>query len=249
MKFSDHFSRQSASYKNYRPDYPAALFTFLAEQAPSRNLAWDCATGNGQSALGLAPYFTSIIATDASSNQINNAVKLENIKYVVANAEKTILQDGSVDLITVAQAFHWFNSAKFYAEAKRVLKNRGIIAIWSYNLISISPNLDTVIADFYSTTLHGFWPEERQLVENNYQGISFPFRQITVPEFQMRAQWSFDHLIGYMGTWSAVQKYIKTNGIDPVAGCRAKLQAEWGDLTLVKDVSWPLTLIVGEHNF
>ena len=49
------------------------LFTYLASLCPAHDLAWDCATGNGQAAVALAPHFEQVIATDASAQQIDQA--------------------------------------------------------------------------------------------------------------------------------------------------------------------------------
>ena len=80
------------------------MFEYLGTITPTRRLAWDCATGNGQAAIQLATVFDRVIATDASESQIANAQPHQRIEYRVAPAEQSDLQSGSFDLVMVAQA-------------------------------------------------------------------------------------------------------------------------------------------------
>jgi ubiquinone/menaquinone biosynthesis C-methylase UbiE len=244
--FKDHFSVIAEKYGKYRPDYPAPLFKFLASIAPGNDLAWDCATGSGQAALGLATYFHKVIATDASSRQIENAVQNEKISYSVAPAHQTTLQTGSIDLITIAQALHWFEFDRFYKEANRVLKQNGIIAAWTYNLLTISPELDLLIKHFYLNVVGEFWPPERKLVENGYRNIPFPFNILPSPSFCMSAKWTIKQLTGYIGTWSAVKRYRENKGNDPVESIEKELIRFWDNHSGVMNVYWPLSVVVGK---
>jgi len=149
MNFRDHFSVQAADYAKFRPHYPTELFDYLSDIAPDNEIAWDCATGNGQAAVALASKFRNVIATDASEKQIKNAARHERIDYRVVTAEKSGIDSGKIDIITVAQALHWFALDLFYAEAKRVLKPQGVLAVWGYNLLRIAPDVDNVINHFY----------------------------------------------------------------------------------------------------
>src|SRR5438132_5354114 len=99
MKFKDHFSGLAAEYAKFRPHYPDELFEYLALISPRRELAWDCATGNGQAAVGLARHFDRVTATDASAQQIESAEPDERISYRVAPAEASAIDSASVDLI------------------------------------------------------------------------------------------------------------------------------------------------------
>jgi ubiquinone/menaquinone biosynthesis C-methylase UbiE len=166
MTFKDHFSRQAADYAKFRPGYPQELFNYLGGIAPSRQLAWDCGTGNGQAAIGLASVFDRVIATDASEKQISNAQPYDRVEYRVAPAENSGIQSGTIDLIMVAQALHWFDLDRFYAEARRVLKSDGILAASAYNLLHIEPAIDEIVNRYYYEVVGPFWPPERKLVEN-----------------------------------------------------------------------------------
>ncbi len=244
--FKDHFSVNSEKYSKYRPDYPAALFKFLASLTPGQNLAWDCATGSGQAAHGLVKYFHKVIATDASKQQIENAIQHEKISYQAAPAHKTTIQTESIDLITVAQALHWFEFDRFYKEADRVLKQNGIIAVWTYNLLTISPEIDLIIKYLYFDIVGEFWPPERKLVENGYKNIPFPFNKLPSPSFRMSAKWTIKQLVGYIGTWSAVKRYRDNKGIDPVESIEKKLNKFWNNRSGAMEVYWPLSVVIGK---
>ncbi len=242
--FKDHFSENTKDYAEFRPTYPTALFEYLSDISPEKKIAWDCATGNGQSAQELSKYFSQVLATDASASQIEQATKQQNIIYSVAVAEKTSIETGSVDLVTVAQALHWFDQEKFFLEVKRVLKPKGVLAVWSYNLLNIRPEIDDLINHFYAETLESYWQPERKMVEQGYAEITFPFEQIEAPDFAMKQEWDCSQLLGYLGTWSAVKKYKQENGIDPVTELSEEITRLWGDPEEKLEVEWPLNIRV-----
>lgn len=239
--FKDHFSDQSAQYAKYRPDYPRELFRFLAEKCQGHELALDCATGNGQSALGLSHYFSQVIATDASEAQIASAMPSPGVSYRVAAAENSELQAQCVDLLTVAQALHWFDHPRFFAEARRVLRPCGLLASWFYKLCLVNADCDVTVNRLYEEVVGGFWPPERHFIEADYTNIEFPGTHIDVPEFQMHVDWRVQDMLGYLRTWSACNRYEKLRGADPVSIIEPELTAAWG--SVVRRVSWPLTVI------
>lgn len=245
VHFKDYFSNQANAYKAYRPSYPEEMIAYLASLVEDNTLAWDCACGNGQASILLAKYFQKIIATDASRKQIANAVAHANIEYRVAPAEHSALESHSVSLIAVGQALHWFDINAFFTEAKRVLKQNGIIAVWSYNLLTITPEVDAIINDLNGNILNDYWAPERKLVENNYDDISFPFAEVKTEHFTMRENWDLFQLLGYLGTWSAVQAYQRKQHANPLDLIKNKLRQEWGVPTNTKWVSWPITLKLG----
>jgi SAM-dependent methyltransferase len=242
MNFKDHFSGHAEQYAEFRPRYPAALFTYLATIAPSRQLVWDCASGNGQAAVALARRFRKVIATDASAAQIENAIPHQRVEYRVAPAEKSGLAPASADLVVAAQALHWFDIAAFFAEAQRVLVPGGVVAVWAYGLMSISPKIDPLVQHFYRDTTNEFWPPERDLVEAQYRTIEFPFDEVVPPHFDMRVKWNLERLLGYLRTWSATQKFIAARGFDPVVPLGEELQKHWGAAERIRVVKWPLAL-------
>lgn len=244
MTFKDHFSKQAADYAIFRPGYPRSLFDYLGSIAPSRQLAWDCGTGNGQAAVGLASLFDCVIATDASNKQISNAQSSERIQYRVAPAESSGIDSETVDLIMVAQALHWFDLDSFYTEAQRVLKPDGVLAGSAYNLLHIEPAIDEVVNRYYYDVVGHFWPPERELVER-FADLPFPFPEINPPKFEMTAEWNLDHLLGYLGTWSSTQRFIAAKGTDPLDQVIDDLRNIWGNAHQVRNVTWPLCVRVG----
>ncbi len=246
MSFKDNFSKQAIKYAKYRPHYPAALFEYLASIVLERKKAWDCGTGNGQAALGLTFHFDQIIATDLSEKQIANAIIHEKITYCVTAAEQTQIEPHSIDLITVAQAIHWFDFDKFYREVKRVLKSGGILAVWCYSLLQIVPRIDSVIKEYYTNILGQYWPRERQLVDDKYGSIPFPFEEVNTPHFNMEAVWDLKDLLNYLDTWSATQRFIKQHGFNPGERIIENLARAWGSRESKKIIKWPIHLRVGK---
>jgi len=225
----DNFSSQSDKYAQFRPTYPDALYTYLLSIVPARDDAWDCGTGNGQVAQVLAKSFKKVAATDISRQQIENAFMHERIEYSVQPAENTSFPDNSFDLITVAQAIHWFDFDAFYKEVIRTIRNKGVLAVIGYGLIQLSPSMDRVMAAFYRDVVGPYWDKERKYIDDNYRTIPFPFDETTSPSFENALEWTFQHLIGYIGTWSAVKHYQKATGNHPVDLVYDDLKKAWGD--------------------
>lgn len=241
----DNFSKQADEYAKYRPDYPQALFGFLLSYVKERSAAWDCATGNGQTAKELGKNFVKVFATDSSSKQLDNAEQLPNIFYSLQPAEQTNFPDNSFDLITVSQALHWLSFPAFYTEATRVAKPGGWIAAWMYSLPGITVAIDNLITiEFYKNILAGYWDYERKYVDENYKTLSFPFNEIKCPLFQMEYEWTLDQLNGFLNTWSAVQKFITVNGHNPVNELTNKIKPLW--VTEKMKVSFPLHMRMGQ---
>jgi ubiquinone/menaquinone biosynthesis C-methylase UbiE len=241
----DNFTAHSNQYKKFRPAYPDELYNFLMELVATKHTAWDCGTGNGQLAQGLAKYFKEVYATDISEKQISNAVKENNIFYKVESAEKTSFPNNFFDLITVAQAIHWFNFNAFYSEVKRTIKPGGVLAVTGYGLIKTDEQTDKIINKFYCDLIGSYWDKERKYVDENYQTIPFPFKEIKTPSLINTFQWTFEQLTGYLQTWSAVQHFIKANNKDPVEIIYEELKDAWGN-DPIKTIRFPVLLRVAK---
>ena len=246
--FKDHFSGHAHQYSNARPTYPDNLFEYLNTLVKSHDLAWDCATGNGQAAVKLAPYFKTVIATDGSKTQLDEATPCANVQYRVAMAENSGLDSHSVDLITVAQAVHWFDFNKFYQEAKRVLKPNGIIAVWCYVLFyTDNVAFNFLINSFYTDIVSPYWPPERKYLDEAYTTIPFPFTEITsIPKFSIVNHWSCKQIINYLQTWSGVKAYEAHFKENPVEKWLLPRLADCiSDMEKPLTVTMPLAMKVG----
>lgn len=244
MTFKDYFSGHAADYAKYRPRYPSELFEWLAQQCTRRDRGWDCATGNGQAAIALANHFDQVIATDASAEQIQQAPEHARVTYQVALAEDSRLATQSIDLVTVAQAAHWFNLTAFYQEVHRVLQPGGLLAIWCYGQPTLAAaKLDHHLNDYYSNILNDFWTPERRLVEAGYRSLDFPFAELATPTYRMQVQWTLPELMGYLFTWSATQRYIAAHGNNPLDELSDRMASDWeGDRAAI---TWPITVRAG----
>jgi len=236
VSFQDHFSDLAKEYARSRPTHPPALFAAFAALSPGRELAWDCGTGNGQAAHGLAGHFARVLATEPSEAQLALAVPHPRITYTRSAETAPMLADKSVDLVTAAQAAHWFDLAVFYPEVRRVLRPGGVLAVFNYGICRVTPEIDRALMRLYADTLGPYWPPERRLAENNYRDLDFPFPEIEFPRMELERDWTLEEFANFIRTWSAVGLYQKAIGKDPVDGMAAELAAVWG--TGYRRVSW-----------
>lgn len=243
--FKDHFSNGSAAYAAHRPAYPMKLVDELAKICPGHQLALDCGCGTGQLSVLLTERFDKVVATDASSTQIENAQRHERVTYCTALAENSGLPDASVDLITVAQAAHWLDLDKFYAEVRRVARPNAAIALITYGLLHIDNAVERIVQHFYFDVIAPYWPPERRLVEDGYRSLPFPFRESQLPQLAIEVDWNLDDLVGYVNTWSAVKAAEKAVGPNLVAQFAEELRSVWGEPALRRHVTWPLASRVG----
>ncbi|ESQ76828.1 class I SAM-dependent methyltransferase [Asticcacaulis sp. AC402] len=243
---SDHFSTVAEAYAQSRPTYPKGLFLWLAQVAPARELVWDAGCGNGQASLALSEHFHKVLATDLSADQIARAPQRDNITYRVATCLSG-LADSSADLVTVAQALHWFDLDAFYAEVRRVLKPNGVIAVWTYGVFEIdgAPAIAAEVSRLYEDVVGPYWPPERVYPETGYASLAFPFETLATPAFVMTAQWDMAQLLGYFRSWSATVRMEKATGVNPIDAFTPVLAKVWGDSAKRHALRWPLSVKVG----
>lgn len=224
----DLFSSVASDYANFRPSYPGAFFDAFALRCGGSELAWDCGCGNGQASLALARHFRTVIGTDASADQLANAAAHERVQYRQAPASTSGLADASVDAVLVAQAVHWFAGEEFNAEVRRVCRPGAAMAWIGYQLLQLEvQELQAVLETFYHQTLQPWWPPERRWVDRAYAGLPFPGEEWPFPDnLWIERQWTLQELLGYLGTWSAVEA-ARQAGADTVATLATALQAHW----------------------
>lgn len=241
----DPFPDTVLGYATCRPRYPQALVDYLASQAPSHEVALDCACGLGQLSVPLAGAFERVVATDASAAQIANAEPCPRVEYQVALAERIPLGDASVDLITVAQGAHWLNLEAFYREARRVAKPEAILALISYGSLRIEGEaVDACVANFYHEVLQEYWPKERRYVETGYRTLPFPFTELEAPSLFLEAHWTLAGFLGHLNTWSAVRALEREQGLVALDCFVERLIRCWGAPHRLRRISWPLSLRV-----
>ncbi len=246
--FKDLFSSDSEKYAAFRPQYPAELFEWLAKQCEQKELAWDCATGNGQAAIHLASIFKKVIATDPSPQQLQYAPLHQNIEYRCERAEEPSLNEKSVDLITIAQALHWLDINPFYDAVNKVLKPNGIIAAIAYGLPEISTEIDHHVRHLHNEILGKYWEYERQHVINLYKDIPFHFAPIPTPQFYIETLMNQTVLLGYLATWSGLKKYQMITGTSPLEAFAEKIHKAWPTQESHIPVVWKLVCKVGRNN-
>ncbi len=243
--FKDHFSRQSADYSRYRPGYPPELLAWIASRAPARTLAVDCATGNGQAAVALAAHFDAVLAVDGSRAQLERAQPHPRVSYQCAMAEQLPVPDQSVALVAAAQAVHWFDFDRFYAECRRVLQPGGVIAVWTYEKFRASARVDAALDRFYYDVIGPYWPPERRYVDEAYTTLPFPWAEEQAPAFTLVTDWTLEQVMGYLATWSSVQRYRDAHpGDDPLPALAAELATAWPVDGTVR-LNWPVHLRLG----
>ncbi|HET9598337.1 MAG TPA: class I SAM-dependent methyltransferase [Anaeromyxobacteraceae bacterium] len=242
--FKDHFSGVASGYRAFRPRYPAALFAWLAEVAPSRALAVDIGCGNGQATVALAGEFEAVVGIDPSAEQIANAEPHRRVRYRVAAAEATGLDGGSADAVLVAQALHWLDLDRFYPEVRRVARPGAAFAAVTYALAQIDPAVDAVLGHLYHDVVGPDWPPERRHTESGYRTLPMPFPPLEPPAIAMEDDWTLDQLIGYLRTWSAVTRHRARTGQDGVALVEPRLREAWGAAP-ARRVRWPIAIRAG----
>ena len=243
--FHNYFGPQASQYADIRPTYPAALFHFLALAAGGTALAWDCGTGNGQAAVGLAERFARVLGTDPSEAMIAVATAHPRVTYRTALYD-TGLDEHSANLVTAAQALHWFDLEPFLREARRVLMPHGVLAVWCYTMCRIEPAIDELVNRHYQVTTGPYWPAERKHTEDGYRSIALPIEEIVVPPFELTASWRLDHALRYVRTWSGTRRYMDARGEEGQLAFEAAMRERWGQPWLRRRVTWPVHARVGE---
>ena len=237
--FADHFSAVAADYASARPEYPDALYAWIAAVAPATRLAWEVGCGSGQATRGLATRFARVHATDPSAAQIAQASAPANVAFAIEPGERCSLPDASADAVCVAQALHWFQRDAFLAECARVLRPGGVLVAWGYQDIVVPDGIASA-NEVLQQAILPYWPPERRLIDQAYAGFEWPFPAIPTPAFELRAQWTLPRLLGYFGSYSATKRFREATGTDPLAAHAPALERGWGDPGIAREVRWPM---------
>ncbi|KAG8367838.1 hypothetical protein BUALT_Bualt16G0114300 [Buddleja alternifolia] len=255
------FIKQAKQYSVGRPSYPQELFNFIASKTPSHDLAWDVGTGSGQAAQALANIYKNVIATDTSPKQLEFAPKLPNIKYQctspnisMSDLQHDIGSQSSFDLVTIAQAMHWFDLPTFYQQVKWILKKpNGVIAAWCYTVPEVNTHVDSLFQKFYTINAGPYWESPRELVDKKYETIDFPFEP--VDELEHNGPFRFDSekvmdvedYFTYLRSWSAYQT-AKEKGVELLTdNVIQDFKRVWNETGKIeKIVTFPIYLRIGK---
>jgi SAM-dependent methyltransferase len=239
------FDQGGQAYARFRPEYPAELAAYLASMAPDRALAVDVGCGSGQLTRQLAEHFTAVVGFDPSADQIAPTAPQKNVNYACAPAEELPLPGRSASLITAAQAAHWFDLPRFYAEVRRVAGPNAILALISYGVLRLEGALGERFEPFYWKEIGPYWPAERKLVDSGYATLDFPFSEFPGPEIAIRLEWNLDEFLGYVSTWSAVRSAREAGREDLLHDFAADMAERWGDPAARHPVRWPINMRIG----
>lgn len=239
---SSPYGPLAAQYARGRPRYPGELFGWLASLVQGHALAWDCGTGNGQAAAGLAEHFQRIVATDLSAEQIRHAPPHPRIHYRVAPAESSELEPKSVDLVTAASAAHWFDLPAFAAEVRRVTRPGSVLAVWTYAPGMVMPPFHDVFRQFWDRMKP--WFAGANLVDRGYRDLVLPGEPLPPPGFEVRSDWTLDQVLDFVRSWSAFDAYRRETGDDPIPALAAELTPIFGDPARPLPFRMPLHLRV-----
>lgn len=239
------FTQGGRAYASYRPKYPPQLSDFLASLVSTKNIVVDVGCGSGQLTALLAQHFKQVFAFDPSVEQIRYAEPGANISYQCALAESLPLASGCANLITVAQAAHWFDLPAFYNEVNRIATSNAVLALISYGVLSLEPDLDDCFQDFYHNDIYSFWPAARRLVDSGYADLDFPFIEQQAPVLSINLRWDLREFLGYVSTWSAIRHAEKLGQLDVLSKFASNLYSIWGAPEQKRTISWPINMRIG----
>lgn len=240
------FDQGGRAYARFRPEYPVALARYLGEMAHNRDRAVDVGCGNGQLTVQLAQHFSVVVGADPSADQVANATAHPRIQYLCAPAEALPLPDDCADLITAAQAAHWFDLPRFYTEVRRIGRQNAIVALVSYGVLSLdSPELNERFGQFYWQEIGPYWPPERKLVDTGYVDLPFPFTELPAPESVIERDWGLAEFLGYISTWSATQRAKETGHEEILSRFASDLGRLWAPQERQRTIAWPVNMRLG----
>ncbi|MFJ5406190.1 class I SAM-dependent methyltransferase [Pectobacterium punjabense] len=242
------FASGGENYARYRPQYPPELAEYLSSLAPNTQNALDVGCGTGQLTRQLAEHFDVVKGIDPSDSQLRNAIAHNRIHYACSPAETLPGQPLSYSLITAAQAAHWFKLDAFYREVHRVAVPLGILALISYGVMQLDDDLNDRFRQFYDDEIGPFWPAERQLVDNGYRDIPFPFDEIDAPPLNIHLEWPLEALIGYISTWSAVASIREAGQEETLHRFYEDIAEFWGNPATYRPIIWPINMRIGRIN-
>lgn len=187
------FSKRAEDYAKYRPGYPAELLAILRSECglTESSVIADAGSGtgiltelflrNGNTVFAVEPNAPMRVFAERKLNQFPGFVSVE------ATAEATTLESGSVDFVTSAQAFHWFDQGKTKQEFKRILKPEGwVVLIWNERRLDSSPFLRD-----YEKLLLRYGTDYEKI---RHENVASDIQEFYAPEtFELRSEDNVQH--------------------------------------------------------
>jgi len=244
------------NYALYRPDYPQHLynlvFDYTKKSRSEFERALDIGCGTGQVTSKLCTTFKNVVGTDISEKQLEAAYKADNIEYIICPAEEIKQPSNSVDLITVAQALHWFKLDQFYKEVKRVLKPNGVLAVWVYGLVEVeNKTANEVIKKLHWETVGDYWDFDRKWLCDLYPNYNMPLKDFEKHFLSINKSMTLADFVHYVDTWSALKVYREKNpdSEDPLIQFEKDLLIAYNSTPdKVLDLNFPVGLFLGRNS-
>ena len=236
------FEQGGARYAAGRPVYPGKLAFTLEGLVSNHTLAVDVGCGTGQLSVLLAEHFKSVRAFDPSESQLAHARPHPRVSYARAPAEALPIASGSANLITAAQAAHWFDRPRFYAEVRRIAAPGAVLALITYNNAEADTEAMKPIGQLYQA-LDPWWRPEREDVETAYARFDFPFDAIPAKGGAIIHDWTFEEMRAYLESWSALRAARADGEDEMINGYLDKARKAWGEGQI--RVRWPITIGAG----
>lgn len=238
------FNTNAAAYARSRSVWPDELFDWLASQAGGRRLAVDVGAGAGQASLKLKQCFRRVIAVDPGAELLAQIPQVPGLDRLQQRAEELEIGDRA-NVVTAFQSLHWFAGEAFNARVERALVPGGLFVAAGYVWFRVEPAVDALLHRELLPALSPHWARQNRLLFDNYLGLQFPWPEVVSPPAVIRLQWTRAELLGYIGTWSAVQRLREEGESDGEAGVlerfAAALAGLWPDGE-VREVRMPLAV-------
>jgi hypothetical protein len=127
-----------------------------------------------------------------------------------------------------------------------VLAPKGTLTVTVYtDAMMDDAKLDAIFQHYNKQVVGPYWPAEREIVNEEYRSVSFPFERIPAPKLTLERQWTLAELAGYLRSWSATVRYVKAKGTDPVIEFEREMAEHWGDVQQRRMIRWPFVVMAG----
>lgn len=201
--FQPKFGHAAEEFQRYRPDYPAALYDHILAQVSeqSRGCAMDLGAGTGRVTAHLLPYFREVISVEPDRGMAAKIVeRFPQAMVREATVEDHVQPAESVDLITIANALHWMEADRVFANTRVWLRPGGILAVCDLPL----PKATATIEALTLAELRGPWKPHRD--PRLRRDLIWQDQVRGAPGFKIIEETRFTHVIpmtpqDYVGFW------------------------------------------------